>query len=131
MRRQLSLILTLIAWLLATGSHWDLVQTFAWGRMFVSYAQSMSITEAAQKTFSPEGRCEICETVTTAKQQQDAGGAKATGTKVPTKIFLVSAPAALVFASPVPSCMGLTAAVPALASAERSAPPVPPPRALV
>ena len=34
MRRKLSLVLTLTAWLLATGSHWDLVQTFAYARMF-------------------------------------------------------------------------------------------------
>ena len=36
-RRQLSLILTLIAWLFATGSHWDLVQAFGWGRMVTIY----------------------------------------------------------------------------------------------
>jgi len=55
MRRQLSLILTLTAWLLATGSHWDLVQTFALGRMFASYAQSMSFTQAAQKNVFARG----------------------------------------------------------------------------
>ena len=130
MRRQLSLILTLSAWLLATGSHWDLVQTFAWGRMFATYSQSMSFTQAAKKTFSSEGMCGLCETVASAKQQQDAADTRTPGSKAPVKIFLVSAPAALVFASPAPSCVGLTAAIHALASAERPPPSLPPPRAL-
>jgi hypothetical protein len=129
MRRQLPLIFTLFAWLLASGGQWDLLQTFAWGRMFASYSQSMSFEAAVNKTFSVEGRCEICAVVSTAKQQQDAAGAKAPGNKAPTKIFLASAPAPLVFASPAPSCVGLTAAVPALTSADRPPPSLPPPRA--
>lgn len=129
MRRQLSLILTLSAWLLATGSHWDLVQTFAWGRMFATYSQSMSFTQAAKKTFSSEGMCGVCEVVSTAKHGADAADGRTPGHKAPAKIFLVSAPAALVFASPAPSCAGLTAAVPALASADRPPPLLPPPRA--
>ena len=131
MRRQLSLILTLTAWLLATGSHWDLVQTFAWGRMLATNAQSMSWVAAAQRTFSPEGMCSLCETVAAARQQQDAADAKVPGAKTSSKIFMVSAPAALVFVSPAPACVGLTAAVPALTSAERAAPPLPPPRVRV
>jgi hypothetical protein len=49
MRRKFSLILTLAAWLLATGSHWDLVQTFGWGRMIATYSQSMSFAQAVKK----------------------------------------------------------------------------------
>ena len=46
MRRKFSLVLTLAAWLLATGSQWDLAQTFAWGRMIVTYSQTMSVAQA-------------------------------------------------------------------------------------
>jgi len=127
MRRQLSLILTLAAWLLATGSHWDLVQTFGWGRMIVTYSRTMPLVRAVQKTFSGEAMCGVCELVQGAKQRQD-DGAQVPGTKAPEKIFLVSAPAALVFAAPAPVGAGVVPGVPALSSAELAAPPLPPPR---
>ena len=129
MRRRLSLILTLTAWLLATGSQWDLVQTFAWGRMIATYSQSMSLAQAVKKTFAADAMCGVCHAVADAKQQQDAADAPAPGEKMPAKIFLASAPAALVFVSPAPLRAGLVATVPALASADRAAPPLPPPRA--
>ncbi len=131
MRHKLSLILTLAAWLLATGSHWDLVQTFAWGRMIATYSQSMSFTKAVQKTFSVEGMCGLCEIVSTAKQQpspdQDAAGAagKSFG-----KILLVFAPdtaAPLLLAPSSPSWSPSDQTAP---PPTRAAPPVPPPRAL-
>jgi hypothetical protein len=128
MRRQLSLILTLSAWLLATGSPWDLVQTFGWGRMIATYSQSMPLLQAVKKTFSGEALCGVCELVQSATQRQDAAGAKVAGTKAPEKIFFVSAPRALVFASPAPMCAGLVPDVSAPSSAERPAPPLPPPR---
>ena len=67
MSRRASLILTLTAWLFATGSHWDIVQTFAWGKMFATYAQSMSYTDAARLTFSADNLCDVCEIVDEAK----------------------------------------------------------------
>lgn len=72
MRRKFSLITMLTAWLLATGSHWDLVQTFAWGRMIANYSQTMSLEQAIKLTFTPENLCGVCETVSEAKQTQDA-----------------------------------------------------------
>jgi len=128
MRRQFSLVLTLAAWLLATGGHWDLVQTFGWGRMIVTYSHSMPLLQAVEKTFAGDTLCGVCEVVQGAKQQQDANDAKVPGTKAPEKIFLVSAPGALVFASPAPLCVGLVSADSALLSAERATPPLPPPR---
>ena len=129
MRRQVSVVLVLAAWLLATGSQWDLAQTFAWGRMITNYSSSMSLTQAVQKTFSGE-MCSLCRAVQQAKQQQDTDNARTVAGKVPGKILLVSVPANLIFLCPAPSCAGLTAAVSAPLSAERAAPPSPPPRAL-
>src|ERR1700712_3398132 len=74
-----SLLLTLTAWLLATGSHWDLLQTFAWGRMLATYSQSMPLLEAAQKTFSPDGMCGICHAVADAKQKESAADSTTPG----------------------------------------------------
>ena len=128
MRRRLSLVLTLAAWLLATGSHWDLVQTFGWGRMIATYSRAMPLLRAVKQTFSGEAMCGVCALVHHAKEQQDADNAKVPGTKAPAKIFLVSAPSVLVFASPASNCVGVVPAGSAPLSADRTAPPLPPPR---
>ena len=129
MRQKVSLILTLSAWLFATGSQWDLVQTFAWGRMIAGYTQEMSLPAAVKKTFSPETMCELCHAVADAKQssESDAGipGAKTVG-----KILSVCAPDRAAFLKPSPTCLGILAAFSPPASADRAAPPSPPPRRL-
>jgi hypothetical protein len=125
-RQRLSLIFTLAAWLFATGSQWDLVQTFAWGRMFVINAQTMPLLRAAKLTFSPEGRCELCSAVSDAKQQQE-NSATVPGGKLDAKILLAFEPApAPVVAAPEFAAWSL--GDPLVASLARSAPPVPPPR---
>lgn len=129
MRRQVSLILTLTAWLLATGSHWDLVQTFAWGRMIAGYSQDMSLAQAVQKTFSPETMCRLCHAVADAKQSPENGDPALPAPKTPGKILLVCAPARLINASPVPQSSGTVAESTIPPSVERASPPVPPPRA--
>lgn len=131
MRHKLSLILTLCAWLLATGSHWDLVQTFAWGRMVATYSQSMSLTKAVQKTFSVEGMCGLCETVFTAKQKQspDTDAVGAAGKSLG-KILLVFAPEATAPLLLGPVIFSGSPSDQTAPSPTRAAPPVPPPRAL-
>ncbi len=126
MRRRISLILTLAAWLLATGSHWDLVQTFAWGRMIATYSQTVPLAEAIRLTFTPENMCGVCSAVSTAKQQTSA--AAIPGGKLDGKVLLVFAPVPtpVVAAPSFSSSVFDHAAVP---FSERAAPPVPPPRA--
>lgn len=126
MRRRLSLIFTLAAWLLATGSQWDLVQTFAWARMFATNAQTLPLFEAARFTFSPEGRCEICAMVSGAKQQQE-NSTTIPGGKLDAKILLAFEPAP----SPVvtaPDFSPWSLSDPLAPAMARAAPPVPPPR---
>ena len=130
MRRQFSLVLTLAAWLLATGSHWDLVQTFAWGRMIATYSQSMPFAAAVKKTFSAGATCGVCEAVGQAKQQESAAD---TVPGAPGKSF---GKIHLVF-SPVPTPLlvaplsfSWSPSDQTVPTALRAAPPVPPPRAL-
>jgi hypothetical protein len=129
MRSKLSLILTLLAWLLATGSHWDLVQTYAWGRMIATYSQSMSVTEAVKKTFTPETMCNLCQSVATAKQSSQ--GKDAVPGASPCKVFLACAPSVQRFIFPAPAQSGLRFHALSAFSLGRAAPPVPPPRGLV
>lgn len=130
MRRKFSLVLTLAAWLLATGSQWDMAQTFAWGRMLVTYSRTMSLTQAAQKTFDGE-MCPICIAVQEAKQGQNPDGLPAPDNKLTAKIIIFAgAPATPLLTRPTLRCTGLASALFAPLSAERGTPPSPPPRVL-
>jgi hypothetical protein len=128
MRRKLSLITMLTAWLLATGSHWDLVQTFAWGRMIATYSQSMPLAQAIKLTFTPDNLCGVCESVSEAKQQQDTAlpsDAKSAG-----KILMVFQ-AQPVFVADLAKAGKWTPREASPAVRDRVPPPVPPPRGLV
>ncbi|HTQ30022.1 MAG TPA: hypothetical protein VMI53_02330 [Opitutaceae bacterium] len=126
MRRKIQLICLLSAWLLATGSQWDMVQVFAWGRMFAGYAREMPLTAALGQTFKPDNMCPICRAVKAAKQQQDESPAASYKDELG-KILLVFEPVPQIvvahpsFSSWSPSDQILTGAL-------RAAPPVPPPR---
>jgi hypothetical protein len=128
MRRKLSLITMLTAWLLATGSHWDLVQTFAWGRMIATYSQSMSLARAVKLTFTPDNLCGVCKSVSEAKQQQDA--ALPPDAKVNGKILLVYQPQKA-WIGELPMKAKWEPSEQRAVLRDRSPPPVPPPRARV
>lgn len=70
--RRLSAIFVLCAWLLASGAQWDMVQGFAWARMFFTYSQTMPVAEALKKTFQSDNLCGVCEFVADAKTRADA-----------------------------------------------------------
>lgn len=128
MFRRLQICTVLLAWLLATGSHWDLVQTFGWGRMISQYSRSMSLTEAVRLTFSPNNLCSVCELVRDAKKTE-APATPAADT-LATKILLVFQPAEPIFLRlPTKARWSLSDLFPPAAS--RATPPVPPPRSVV
>jgi hypothetical protein len=128
MRRKLSIITMLTAWLLATGSHWDLVQTFAWGRMIATYSQSMSLAQAVKLTFTPDNLRGVCESVSEAKQHENT--AIPSDAKAPGKILLVFQPApAFHPAWPVIGTWPVGALIPVYR--DRAPPSLRPPRALV
>lgn len=127
MRQKLQLCVLLIAWFVATGSAWDLVQVFAWGRMFAGYAQTMTLTDAAESTFDADKPCQLCRAVAQAKQQQQSTLPEG---RADTKIILLFQPATpVVYLSPARESWPRGDVIPV--SAERGAPPCPPPRAVV
>src|SRR5436305_1454888 len=109
-----------------TGSQWDLVQVFAWGRMLAVNVRELSFCDAAERTFSPEGQCAICEAVSAAKQQEE-NPAKVPSGKAGEKILLdfEAAPSPIVTA-PAFALWGLYE--PLAPDTNRAAPLVPPPR---
>jgi len=126
MRQRVSLILTLSAWLLATGSHWDLVQTFGWGRMIATYAKTMPVSEAVRLTFTGDNLCSVCEFVQDSKQAQDSSPVP--GGRLETKVLLVFQPVPDVVVA-APEFAVWTSIEPVFAGIGRSSPPTPPPRA--
>jgi hypothetical protein len=124
MRRRFPLCLILIAALLATGSPSDLMQTFAWGRMFAGYVRTRPVAAALRLTFAPDNLCCVCRAVQAAQRRQDASAPAET--KSDGKILLVcEAPPRVIVAAP--AALPWTPANVTGRSAERAAPPTPPP----
>jgi len=116
-------IVVLVAWLLATGAQWDLLQTVGWGRMFVRFAATMSVPQAVKRTFSGE-MCGVCKAVNQAKQQQDPA-VPAEGSKA--KLAMICPPSPrFVFSAPEGAPWSPSDRNPL--SADRPVPPTPPPR---
>jgi hypothetical protein len=125
MRQRLQLCALLLAWFMATGSQWDLVQVFAWGRMFASYSRTMPLESALRLTFKPDHMCSVCKMVKAAKQQQEQS--PAAPSKTLEKILLVFAPVQTMVIASMPSEQW-PVGMKTMRSAERRAPPIPPPR---
>ena len=126
MRHRLQLCALLCAWLLATGSQWDLVQTFAWGRMIAAYSHSMPLVQAVRLTFSGETMCEVCSLVAEARRQQNDGDTVANDR--PAKILLFVQPAQTMRLGPAAAGTACRAADRPSRGRTREAPPTPPPR---
>jgi hypothetical protein len=126
MSARLLRILFLSAWLVATGGVWDLVQVVAWGNMFSSRLATMSVREAAQQTFLPEAKCNLCLAVEDGKRAQDES-AGATGGDISSKTPIVFN-AVVPFSVNPPGGVSRVWVEPGYASYRREVPPCPPPR---
>jgi len=125
MRQRFALFSLFTAWFLATGSQWDIVQTFAWARMMVGYAQTMPLDEAVAQTFDPAKPCPLCLAVSKAKQQQDRSLPPEINLR--TKLVMLFQPATK-FVAAVHQENAWLRADWNLPTTERPSPPVPPPR---
>ncbi len=124
MSRRFPHIAVLVAWLLASGAQWDAVQVAGWTRMTVRYAESMSWSAALARTFSGE-LCGVCEVVGSAKRDRtDTPGAAPRDAKL-----VLFAPAPLSLARTAPAVPLRAPRTRSFRSADRAAPPLPPPRA--
>ena len=52
------------------GGHWFVLQSVAWGRMFVEFAKADSISEALEKTFDGDHPCKMCLRIRDGRQQE-------------------------------------------------------------
>jgi hypothetical protein len=124
-RQRFSLGVTLLAWFIASGSQWDVVQVFAWARMFVANTETLSLGDAVVRTFSPEARCGLCNAVSAAKQQRDTPATP--GPRLEDKAFLVCEPVPVIVAVARPRATSQPDDQ-RLKSAGKEPPPLRPPR---
>jgi hypothetical protein len=109
----------------ATGSQWDLVQIFAWGRMIADHSHTMSVSEAVTQTFGGE-MCAICRMVANAKRQEQSRSDTPQG-KIETKVLLYFEPHSNLIPAPRQAVAVWPSEAPSMTT-DRSAPPLPPPR---
>lgn len=126
MRRTLSTITLVVAWLCANGAVWNVVQVVAWAKMFRDYAEVMPTHEALRVTFEGEA-CNLCHVVQsaqdTARDQSPRDDALGGSDRI-TLAFHATPP--LVVIAPEFAWPGL---VPEAGRTRTDAVPVPPPRA--
>ena len=63
-------VLMVIAILTASGGHWAVLQTIAWGGMLVEYSQQGGITKAVGETFDGKHPCALCCSIQKGKQTE-------------------------------------------------------------
>ncbi len=127
MRSKCSIVCLLFAWLCANGALLDVVQVFAWGKMFSENARTMPVCAAVSATFDPARACELCLSVATAKdaaEKQLPGAVERTGAD--RLLLALDAPVRPVFVTPSADWPATLASV---APSRTDPVPVPPPRA--
>ena len=62
--------LLIVALFFALGGHWVVLQSIAWGRMIVEYSQQASVKEAVVKTFDGQHPCDICKSLSKAREKE-------------------------------------------------------------
>jgi hypothetical protein len=128
MRSRLSLFTLFLAWLLATGSQWEFVQVFAWGRMIAQSVRQESLACAIQDTLQGKTPCALCRLVAAAKKDVPPE-APSSGQDEKFKVFLIAFAPEKRRPAPSQKCIGFVNTYLGMKSAPLSAPPVPPPRA--
>ena len=106
----------------SVGLHWSLLQSVAWTTMLVGNLQSLSISEAVQRTFDGKHPCVLCKAVAEGKKSE-----KKSETVLSLKKFDGLNQAVAILFSPPASFPAVEARAIFLKSFSQS-PPTPPPR---
>jgi hypothetical protein len=68
--RHLATVLAIASVLLASGGHWLLLQSVAWGGMLISYSTTTSLSEAISRTFDGKHPCRLCKVVQAGRETE-------------------------------------------------------------
>jgi hypothetical protein len=125
-RQRIQISIVLLLCFASSGAQWDVVQTFAWGRMMANYSRAMPLAEAMAKTFDGE-MCPLCRLVANArKQEQSRSGIPEVRNEAKILLFFQTVPKVIVEA---PRSAAWIPGDGAAMTEGRSAPLLPPPRA--
>ena len=113
------------AWFCATGAGLDLVQTYAWARMFEGFARETTLGEAAAETFDSSHMCPICRAVQREKEAAARQRSQASPSEERITVLALQASDCGLFP---PRARAWPSLIPARASARGRSVPVPPPR---
>lgn len=125
-RRTVSHVALIFAWLCANGAIWDVAQVLAWTRMFTSYAQTLPVQQALSATFDPSKPCEICVGVAKAREQERTQAPLALESSGDKLVLALHTPAPIVFRAPPSEWPSIRWTLP---PARLEPVPLPPPRA--
>lgn len=67
---QLARFLAVFAISTSCGGHWIVLQSVAWSRMIVEYAQTAPLERAIGNTFDGQHPCSLCKKIATAKKSE-------------------------------------------------------------
>ena len=103
----------------------DVVQVFAWARMFTQYAEAMPVSEAALETLDPNKPCSICLAVRRARDETKHQPRPAWASAAEKLLLAFHDPEPAIFAPTPETWLPLKVGTPV---SWRSPVPVPPPR---
>jgi hypothetical protein len=103
----------------------DLAQFAAWARMFVGYASTESLADAARETFDPGKPCAICKAVDTAREASGRHGPAVPSAGVE-RLILIFERVATIIGAPEKGAWPMVGAASAKPPSEDV--PVPPPK---
>lgn len=69
--RWLRVILVLGAFVHLSGGHYGVLQGIAWTKMLIDYSARDGLVEGARKTFDGQHPCRMCESIASAKQEEN------------------------------------------------------------
>lgn len=124
MLAKLSRLIVVLTLLCTVGTHWTILQSVAWVRMTVSFAQTAPLSEALAKTFDGKHPCQLCKLVQNGKKSEKRQDAKTESFKM--DLCLGSQPITL----SAPALKRLSNLRDPLPGLLLHAPPSPPPRLL-
>jgi len=64
----------LVALLTASGGHWIVLQSVAWGTMIVDYSRTSRFCEAVSKTFDGKHPCALCKSIEKTRNSENKSG---------------------------------------------------------
>jgi len=68
-RRPTAALLLLAGWLVVSGLIWDGLQVMAWGQMLSQNLRSGNWSAAVERTFAEDGKCHLCQTIDSAREE--------------------------------------------------------------